>query len=302
MKIQDMKFILEIVDTGSISMAAKNLYISQPALSQCVKKVEQELGCDLFIRHSGKVVKLTKAGSRFAVMAREVLVSYNSFLEHPDVRPGKIKSRLKIGVPMRQGSIIMTALLNHPDLSGHLDLEFLESTSDEHEQNLMKGIIDIAVIRLPLKISNLDYRIIYREPLGIWLRKGSPAESMAVEKPGETFRHLALKHLKDEVFALPPADMRISQTIGSILKEANLSPQVMKNYQSMKSILLMVENGVCCTIGKRPNPESSTDRFFLIDGCRSTYNLALVYLPGTPYKSDINLICRILGEYFESQK
>lgn len=302
MKIQDMKSILEIVNTGSISMAAKNLYTSQPALSQCVKKVEQELGADLFIRHTGKVVKLTEAGKQFTDMARQVTAAYDSFLETLDVRRVKPKNHIRIGVPMRQGSTIMTALLNEGEALGSLDLEFLEGSAVEQEQNLINGIIDLAIIRLPLKISNLSYKIIYKEPLGIWLRKGSPAERQAVNRPGETYRFLSLKLLKDEIFALPPADMRISRTIHSLLKEANINPQIMKNYQNMKSILLMVQNGLCSTIGKQPRPGEPSDRFFWIDGCSSSYNLALVYLPDTPFKRDINLIHGILKDYFEAQK
>lgn len=302
MKIQDMKSILEIVDTGSISMAAKNLYTSQPALSQIVKKVEQELGTDLFIRHTGKVVKLTNAGKQYAEMARQVTSVYDSFLNSLNVCKDKPKNKLRIGVPTRQGSIIITALLNQGESLNHLELEFLEGASDVQEQNLMNGIIDLAVIRLPLRISNLDYKIIYKEPLGIWLRKGSPAENKSTKQPGETYRSLSLKLLKDEKFALPPEDMRISQTIRSLLKEAGITPQIMKNYKNMKSILLMVQNGLCSTISRPPGPGEPADYFYGIEGCTSSYDLALVYLPDTPYKRDINLIYGILKNYFEVQK
>lgn len=297
MKIQDMKFILEIVNTGSISMAAKNLYISQPALSQCVKKVEQELGTDLFIRHSGKMVKLTKAGLQYADMARQITGVYDSFLKTLDVQREKTKNKIRIGIPARQGSLIMTALLSQGGKLPSLNLEFLEGSSDEQEQNLMNGVIDLAIIRLPLNISNLNYKIVFKEPLGIWLRKGSPYENLAVKRPGETYRFLSLKLLKDEIFALPPEEMRISQTIRSLLKEANITPQIMKNYQNMKSILLLVQNGLCSTIGKQPRPGEASDRFFWIDGCKSTYNLALVYLPETPYRGEISMIERVLKDH-----
>ena len=70
----------------------------------------------------------------------------------------------------------------------------------------------------------------------------------------------------------------------------------------MKSILLMVQNGLCSTIGKQPGPGEPADHFYRIEGCTSSYDLALVYLPDTPYKRDINLIYGILKNYFEVQK
>jgi DNA-binding transcriptional LysR family regulator len=48
MTLQQLKYILAIVDCGSISEAAKQLYISQPSLSNAVKELEEEFGIEIF--------------------------------------------------------------------------------------------------------------------------------------------------------------------------------------------------------------------------------------------------------------
>ena len=48
MKIQEMEMVLEIIDSGSISAAAKKLFISQPSLSQSIKKIEARTGNTAF--------------------------------------------------------------------------------------------------------------------------------------------------------------------------------------------------------------------------------------------------------------
>lgn len=65
------KYVIEIVECGSINKASQNLGISQPNLSVCIKNMEQELGFDIFSRkHSG--ITLTKEGQLFLESAKKI--------------------------------------------------------------------------------------------------------------------------------------------------------------------------------------------------------------------------------------
>lgn len=302
MKIQDMQLFLEIVRCGSISAASRKLYISQPAVSQCLKKLEQELRTPLLIRRSGKTAELTRAGLAFADMACKIVPVYNDFVKELDIVSKSGRHLLKIGVPPSQGNQIMAALMSHAEtVLQNIDLDFREGPADYQEQNLVNGEIDLAIIRLPLKIKNLKYKIIHRDALGIWLRKGSPREDGAVTKAGEPYPFLSLEALRDETLVLPPAGSRIRSTIDSILKEGSFTPHIQQIYQNKKSLLLMVEKGLASTISKCPDSSYLADRFFRIEGCSQSYNLALVYLPDTPYKNDIKLLYSVLKPYFDEQ-
>lgn len=70
--LQQLKYILTVVSSGSISEAAKKLFISQPSLSSSVKEIEQELGIDIFLR-SSKGIALTNEGVEFLSYARQVV-------------------------------------------------------------------------------------------------------------------------------------------------------------------------------------------------------------------------------------
>src|SRR5690606_16232140 len=65
-------YILTIVECGSISEAAKRLYISQPSLSTAVKELEQELGIEIFLR-TAKGIVLSNDGTEFLSYARQVV-------------------------------------------------------------------------------------------------------------------------------------------------------------------------------------------------------------------------------------
>ena len=72
MTLQQLKYILTVVDCGSISEAAKHLYISQPSLSSAVKEIEEEYGIEIFLR-SSKGIALTNEGIEFLSYARQVV-------------------------------------------------------------------------------------------------------------------------------------------------------------------------------------------------------------------------------------
>ena len=72
MTLQQLKYIIEIVNCGSMREAASRLYVSQPSLSAAVKELETELGFDIFIR-SNKGISLSMQGSEFLGYARQVL-------------------------------------------------------------------------------------------------------------------------------------------------------------------------------------------------------------------------------------
>lgn len=72
MTLQQLKYMLAIVSCGSISEAAKQLFISQPSLSSAVKEIEQEIGVDIFLR-SSKGIVLSNEGAEFLSYARQVV-------------------------------------------------------------------------------------------------------------------------------------------------------------------------------------------------------------------------------------
>ena len=72
MRIQQLQYIIKIVETGSMNEAAKQLYITQPSLSNAVRDLEHEMGITIFIRDP-KGITLTKDGVEFLSYARQVI-------------------------------------------------------------------------------------------------------------------------------------------------------------------------------------------------------------------------------------
>ena len=83
MTLLQLKYIVKIVECGSMNEASHELYVSQPALSSSVKELENELGIEIFTR-SSQGIALTVDGAEFLTYARQVL-------DQADLLEGKYK-------------------------------------------------------------------------------------------------------------------------------------------------------------------------------------------------------------------
>ncbi|MBR1863897.1 MAG: LysR family transcriptional regulator, partial [Ruminococcus sp.] len=72
MTLQQLRYIIEIAETGSITMAAQRLFIAQPSLSKSVAELEKEMGITIFNR-SNRGVFLSEDGTRFLSYARQIV-------------------------------------------------------------------------------------------------------------------------------------------------------------------------------------------------------------------------------------
>lgn len=72
MTLNQLKYIIEIAETGSITTAAEHLFIAQPSLSKSVAELEKEMGIIIFVR-SNRGVYLTEDGTKFLSYARQIV-------------------------------------------------------------------------------------------------------------------------------------------------------------------------------------------------------------------------------------
>ena len=72
MTLQQLKYVVEVAERGSITEAAKALFIAQPSLSAAVRELEEEAGITIFLRNSRGIL-LTQEGVEFLGYARQVV-------------------------------------------------------------------------------------------------------------------------------------------------------------------------------------------------------------------------------------
>lgn len=149
MTIIQVLYVLEVARHQSISKAAERLFISQPALSAQIRKLEQELGCSLFRReHQG--VSLTAAGKAFCKTARPVETAWKRLRQESLTLGDAVCRQVRIGVGARaftNGLVdaVITFFDRHPETAVSLITDIAEHTLEALEEKRM----DLAIDRLP---------------------------------------------------------------------------------------------------------------------------------------------------------
>lgn len=149
MTIIQVLYVLEVARHRSISKAAERLFISQPALSAQIRKLEQELGCSLFRReHQG--VSLTAAGKAFCKSAGPVETAWKHLRQESLSLGDAVCRQVRIGVGTRvftNGLVdaVIAFFDRHPETAVSLITDIAEHTLEALEEKRM----DLAIDRLP---------------------------------------------------------------------------------------------------------------------------------------------------------
>lgn len=118
MKIDQLKYFKKVVETENITAAAKQLYITQPALSKSMKQLEAELGLKLFVT-SGRNIELTEEAKQLYPFIDHALETIDEGLSH--IKSSQILSEPPIRLHFEIGSLLIPEIMrmfqiNHPKL------------------------------------------------------------------------------------------------------------------------------------------------------------------------------------------
>jgi DNA-binding transcriptional LysR family regulator len=86
MTLQQLRYVIQVAKSGSITLAARELDVAQPSLSKAISDLEKEMGVIMFVR-GGRGIRLTDGGTRFLSYARQVMEQVD--LLEQQYRPGR---------------------------------------------------------------------------------------------------------------------------------------------------------------------------------------------------------------------
>ncbi len=111
MNLNHLRSFLEVTKRGSLSEAARARRISQPAISNQIKRLERELGMVLLIRSERGVVSLTAAGEVFRAFAAQVMTAHEEMMQRLNHLREEISGELVIAASTTPGEFILPQLL-----------------------------------------------------------------------------------------------------------------------------------------------------------------------------------------------
>ena len=202
MNLNELRYAVAVSQMRNFRRAAEKCFVTQPALSLAIQKLEDELGVQLFER-SRKEVTLTPIGARIVEQAQRVLEEVGRIPEIAKQGRDQLAGKLKLGAIYTVAPYLLPELI--PILhrkAPQMPLEVMEGLTSQLDVMLRDGSIDVAIIALPFDVPNVTTLPLYDEAFTVvvptehaWAKRASiRAEELTTEKvlmlaSGHCFSH-----------------------------------------------------------------------------------------------------------------
>ncbi len=249
MNDRELLYIKTIADTKSISKAAEELFIAQPSLSQSLQRIERELGTHLFIREP-RGMKLTYAGEKYYLMAKEILDIYSDF-KSEITHINELKAgRLVIGIARYMGMNILPNVL--PDFNKNypnIEIIIREENTRVLENLVPGGNVDFALTHVHKKEMNekINYEILKKDEFLLVTPKSYLMNSDKIKvKDGKSY--VDLRDLEGEKFILLDINKGIRKVQDRTIKSYGINPEVVFTTKNFETAKRLAANGMGITI------------------------------------------------------
>ena len=245
MTLTELKYIVAVARERHFGRAADACFVSQPTLSVAIRKLEDELGVQLFERGSSEV-SVTAIGEQIVEQAQRVLEQAGTIKEIAKQGKDPLDGPLKVGVIYTIGPYLLPSLVRRMISDApRMPMLLQENYTIKLLELLRQGEIDVAILADPFNAQGLMSQPLYDEPFVVAVPAGHPlaarpsvsasllkSEMMLLLGTGHCFR--------DQVLEVCPELSRFSQTSAGIQKTFEGS--------SLETIRHMVASGIGITV------------------------------------------------------
>ena len=174
MNFIQLEYFRRVVESGSVTQASKALFITQPAVSKQIRLLEEELGCELFIRRANHLV-LTREGDFLYEHAKNIVTRINDLPSEMSSFLHRVSGKLTIGCGPHTSRTIM------PDLIADLIRKYpaiqpvmFEKDWSESTEDLLTGKLDIVVGVTPHRSEKIAFTRLFKSRMVLIYSRKSP--------------------------------------------------------------------------------------------------------------------------------
>ncbi len=248
MELRHLKYFVAVAEELHFGRAASRLQISQPPLSQQIRRLEEELGVELF-RRTKRKVQLTSAGRAFLDRARQLLQEVERAVEATRQAARGIVGRIEVGyAPTAEIRVIPRLLQRIRERFPQVEVGLHLLNPADLTEALRQSRIDVALTRLPLEEEGIRTERFLREQLLLAVGARSPLARCETVHP-EKLQGVPLLMFPR---SLAPA---LHDSIVGYFRAAGVSPQLTYAIGSISGGLGLIASGMGVSIV----PESVED-------------------------------------------
>lgn len=244
MNLKEQQYVCVLAECGTITRAAGELYISQPALSIYINNLEKSLNVKLFER-VGKRFILTYAGERYVEKAKAMLRLEAEFEEELKDITGNYTGRIRIGVQTRRATwLLPTVVADYEREFPRVDVILYEGIMGVLDKKIKNCEIDILLCNAADVRPDMKSHLMFKEQLLVAVPQRHPINEKASYVPGEKYRYLDLVHLNGERLILAKPEQSIRQDADRFLAQKGVTPGKIRVISNIETAMQMVAEGL----------------------------------------------------------
>src|SRR5215212_5916049 len=246
MQIETLKIFQDLVETQSFSQAAERNFVTQSAVSQQVRGLEEKFKRRLLERVRGRrEVRLTDAGQSFYEESRGVLAAYESLQERMRSLDGAVSGTVRVGTVYSIGlhelpPVVRRFMEQYPQAK--IDLEYSRTT--RIVRDVLSGAIELGIVAYPEKRRGLTIVPLPGDRLVLICPPSHPLASRRKVKAAE---------LQGQDFVLFERDIPTRRATDRILKSHGVTVRRVAEFDNIETIKRAVEVGFGLAIVPRPS-------------------------------------------------
>lgn len=244
MDFKELNYILCIAKNQSISKAANELYISQPSLSKFLKKIESEIGTQLF-HHINNQFTPTYVGERYLEYANRIMNIKQNWDDEFHKLMSLDNGQLTIAFPLlRSYCMIPDTLPVFKKKYPHVQVNVLEETYDVEGKLLNDDKIDIAIFNATTQNPKLEYHILGRDETILLTSQSHPLANRGKRVKGCRYPWIDLKLFANDDFILLDSNLHTGQISAQLFDEAGINPNVVFRTRNVELQAQMASEGL----------------------------------------------------------
>lgn len=230
MNMKHIQYVLTVLREGSITGASKNLYVSQPALSQTIKQIEQDLGAAIFDR-STDPISLTYAGQKYVDAAQRMVDIDRNLRAQIAEMKNEVHGRIRVGISVQRGLQLLPLVV--PEFTRQypfVKIELVEHGSDTLERMTTEGQCDIALIATTEKPNKLNYVLIENEQVVLMA-----ARSTDLAHRFEDGQPIEISEAQHEKFVSMRSGHSVRVVQDMLFEQYHISPAILMETSNMEA-------------------------------------------------------------------
>lgn len=274
-ELKTLKIMLAIEQEGSFAKAAKILYISQPALTQHIKRIESALSFPLYKRENGKCLP-TEPAKVLLKEGKSLLSQYNSMLKKMENVANSKITDIQLGWPEGYTVHYLNKILSSASQLNLLNVTVTENSVEVLINLLLQKKLTLLFLPAIYHHPDLLYSTIRREEFYLAIPKNHIANSLIMENNQTNYADLS--KLKDMPFISLYANA-YKEFIKPLFLEAGYKPKVIFRCANWNNGHSLVENGLGLSIVPYWFAEKGHEKinyYHIQSSCRTYRNFACV--------------------------